>query len=160
VTKCRRGAPDSAGLRPGAKSIAAVVEYLVEWQEAGDLRPPRQIGRDVVGILDQRGCASALDTGHSERWVDAAELARQIGRSRSYVYAHKKLLGGKSMSDGPRPRLSFDAAQARCNLAAVPGDAHDAPIAPGPSSRATRRPGPRPEVGVVPLLPVRAPSKP
>ncbi len=44
-----------------------------------------------------------------EELVDAATLARRLGVSRDYVYAHRKELGGEPLGNGPRPRLRFPA---------------------------------------------------
>jgi len=39
--------------------------------------------------------------------IDAAELARRLGRTREYVYDHAEFFGGQRVGDGPRPRLLF-----------------------------------------------------
>lgn len=39
--------------------------------------------------------------------IDAAELARRIGRSREFVYDHAAVLGAVRLGDGERPRLAF-----------------------------------------------------
>lgn len=39
--------------------------------------------------------------------VDAAELARRLGKSRDFVYEHHQRLGAIRLGDGPRPRLAF-----------------------------------------------------
>ena len=44
----------------------------------------------------------------AEDWIDASEVARRVGLSRSWVYAHARQLGAVPISSGPRPRLRFD----------------------------------------------------
>ena len=60
----------------------------------------------VVELLEQRGhCAGRL--------VDAGELARILGVSRSTIYDRAAELGAVQLGDGDRPRLRFDVEQAR-----------------------------------------------
>lgn len=46
------------------------------------------------------------DPGH--RLVDAEDLARRHGVSRSFIYEHAEELGVIRLGSGPRPRLRFD----------------------------------------------------
>jgi len=39
--------------------------------------------------------------------LDAAEVARRLGRSREWVYDHRNELGVVPLGDGPKPRLGF-----------------------------------------------------
>jgi hypothetical protein len=64
--------------------------------------------------------------------VDAAELARQLGTSRSHIYKHSEELGAQRVGTGPKPRLRFNVDQARAAFLALNG-AH--PIAQDRSSR-------------------------
>lgn len=43
--------------------------------------------------------------------LDAATVARRLGRSRDFVYQHAAELGAVPLGDGPRPRLGFDRAK-------------------------------------------------
>jgi hypothetical protein len=45
---------------------------------------------------------------NSRRLVSAAEVARELGMSRAYVYEHARELGAQRFGDGPRARLRFD----------------------------------------------------
>ena len=42
-----------------------------------------------------------------EQLLDAAEVARRLGRSRDWVYRHANELGAVRLGDGDRPRLHF-----------------------------------------------------
>jgi hypothetical protein len=59
------------------------------------------IARRVVEILERRGL-------QGRELVDAAELARQFGIERSWVYSHAIELGAVKLGHGPKPRLRFD----------------------------------------------------
>lgn len=43
--------------------------------------------------------------------LDAATIARRIGRSREWVYRHATEMGAVSLGDGERPRLGFELAK-------------------------------------------------
>jgi hypothetical protein len=107
------------------------IEALAEW---------------VAGLLqaDARG----------EGLVDAEELARRHGVSRSFVYQHAEELGVIRLGFGARPRLRFDPAEA----ARVFGHSHERPAAAVGRPPALRAPGRRagpPEVDG-PLLTIRS----
>src|SRR4051794_13923976 len=46
-----------------------------------------------------------------EALVDAAEIARLHGKTRSWVYEHAGELGAVRLGSGPRPRLGFSPAR-------------------------------------------------
>lgn len=48
-----------------------------------------------------------LATESRLRLLDAAGLARRLGRTRAFVYEHATELGALHVGDGPRPRLFF-----------------------------------------------------
>ncbi len=52
------------------------------------------------------------------RYVDASELAQEIGMSPAWVYRNQILLGAERRGTGPKPRLRFDVERARTALAA------------------------------------------
>jgi hypothetical protein len=91
--------------------------------------------------------------------VDAVEVARRVGRTRSWVYANADRLGGLRLGDGPRPRLMFDLAEVEARLRE------------GMRARATDEPGrlrigrpPRrkrvlPEAELLPIGPARPRSR-
>jgi hypothetical protein len=85
------------------------------------------------------------------RYVDAAELADELGMSRDWVYDNSKLLGAERRGTGPKSRLRFDLDRARA-AAAASTRAESKPRA-RTSRRARRRPGMT--RNGVPLLPVR-----
>jgi predicted DNA-binding transcriptional regulator AlpA len=45
---------------------------------------------------------------HPESLIDVAELARQTGLSRTWIYEHARELGAIRLGDGPRARLRFN----------------------------------------------------
>jgi hypothetical protein len=57
-----------------------------------------------------------------EPLVDAGEIARLFGRTRSWVYEHAGELGAVRLGSGPRPRLGFSPARggATCGGARAP----------------------------------------
>jgi hypothetical protein len=59
------------------------------------------IARRVVELLEKRGL-------QNRELVDAAELARQLGIERSWVYSHAIELGAVKLGRGAKPRLRFD----------------------------------------------------
>jgi hypothetical protein len=50
---------------------------------------------------------SRLTPARAEPLVDAAEIARLHGKTRSWVYEHAGELGAMRLGSGPRPRLAF-----------------------------------------------------
>jgi hypothetical protein len=67
--------------------------------------------------------------------VDAAQLAAQLGVSRTFVYAHAAELGARRLG-GPRGRLRFDPTDARTRLASL--DDEQPAVAKAPRSRRRR----------------------
>lgn len=55
-------------------------------------------------LLVRLGCVTPAN---GERLVDAAEIARVYGKTRSWVYEHAGELGATRLGSGPRPRLGF-----------------------------------------------------
>jgi hypothetical protein len=53
--------------------------------------------------------------------VDARQLARDLGVSLDYVYAHASELGAMRLGSGPKARIRFDLDRARQALEARPG---------------------------------------
>jgi hypothetical protein len=53
--------------------------------------------------------------------VDARQLARDLGVSLDYVYAHAKELGAMRLGSGPKARIRFDLDRARQALEASAG---------------------------------------
>jgi hypothetical protein len=50
---------------------------------------------------------TGLTPARAESLVDAAEIARLHGKTRSWVYEHAGELGAVRLGSGPRPRLAF-----------------------------------------------------
>lgn len=98
--------------------------------------------------------AERLAAGPAEL-IDAAELARRLGRTREFVYDHAEFFGGQRVGDGPRPRLLFRWSAALA--AAGPRSASDRsePHAKPDGTRTQRAPARLlPIVGTAPLPPM------
>lgn len=90
----------------------------------------------------------------TEPLVDAAEVARILGKTRSWVYEHAGELGAVRLGEGPKPRLGFARARVAERLAEV-GRPESTPLATAPRpKRRTPRSG-RTASGA-PLLSVRS----
>lgn len=50
--------------------------------------------------------------------LEAADVARRLGRSREWVYRHADELGAVRLGDGERPRLGFEPAKVAAYLSA------------------------------------------
>src|SRR5215211_2157310 len=88
------------------------------------------------------------------RFVDARELAAELGMSRKWVYANAEALGAERRGNGERPRLRFDVERARSALTRARPKSPPDTASPRPSRPyATRRAEPR--TASAPLLPVR-----
>jgi hypothetical protein len=59
---------------------------------------------------------SGLTSGRAEPLVDAAEIARLHGKTRSWVYEHAGELGAVRLGSGRRPRLGFSRARVAAAL--------------------------------------------
>ncbi|MHB8241741.1 MAG: hypothetical protein ACYDHN_07090 [Solirubrobacteraceae bacterium] len=87
------------------------------------------------------------------RLADAAEVARELGVDRDWVYAHAEELGGTRLG-GERGRLRFDLLRIRRNLACPAG----AKSRPATTRRPRRQPPSRRRSGVelIPYTEVRS----
>jgi hypothetical protein len=56
---------------------------------------------------------------HAEPLVDAAEIARIYGKTRTWVYEHAGELGAIRLGSGPRPRLAFSPRRVAASLEKV-----------------------------------------
>jgi hypothetical protein len=83
----------------------------------------------------------------ASRLADAAEVARELGVDRDWVYAHAEELGGARLG-GERGRLRFDLARIRRDLA-CPAGTRSRPAA----TRRPRRQPPTRRRGDVELIP-------
>jgi hypothetical protein len=89
-----------------------------------------------------------------EPMVDAAEIARLHGKTRSWVYEHAGELGAVRLGSGPRPRLAFSPARVAERLERVDKPA-TAPLPEAPPRRRRRQRAGRTASGA-PLLHVRS----
>jgi hypothetical protein len=97
---------------------------------------------------------SGLTPVRAEPLVDAAEIARIHGKTRSWVYEHAGELGAVRLGSGPRPRLAFSPARVAERLEKVDEPA----TAPLPKTPQRRRRGQRAgrTASGAPLLHVRS----
>jgi hypothetical protein len=86
--------------------------------------------------------------------IDAAELAKRIGRSREFVYANQAALGAVRLGDGERPRLAFRWPHALDGLEAA--ERQRKATTPG---RTTSRARKQRDTAGVELLPIRGGSR-
>jgi len=101
------------------------------------------IARRVVELLDSHTTGATQPAA----LIDAAELARRTGTSRTWIYQHAHELGAVRLGSGPNARLRFDAAAVSLALSA------DGP-GPSPPVSQPRRPR-RFAAPDAPLLPIK-----
>lgn len=103
------------------------------------------IARRVIDLMrDEQAPASG-------EMVDAAEIARRFGVTRSWVYEHRQDLGAVELGTGKRPRLRFDPERVSEMLACArdrqppvsksPAKPADSPVRRRPGARAGARSG-------------------
>ena len=97
---------------------------------------------------------SGLTPVRAEPLVDAAEIARLHGKTRSWVYAHAAELGAVRLGSGPRPRLAFSPTRVAERLEKVDQPA-TAPLPEAPQRRRRRQRAGRTASGAL-LLHVRS----
>lgn len=99
-----------------------------------------------------------LTPGHAqaEPLVDADEIARLHGKTRSWVYEHAGELGVVRLGSGPRPRLAFSPTRVAERLEKV--DKPTAASLPKTSQRRRRRQRAGRTASGAPLLHVRSPE--
>ncbi len=90
----------------------------------------------------------------AEPLVDAAEIARLHGKTRTWVYEHAGELGAVRLGSGPRPRLAFSPARVAEQLETVDKPATTPLPEPAPPRRRRQRAS-RTATGA-PLLHVRS----
>lgn len=137
--------PDRRGLgteAPLARSRSKQVDYDDDaLDRLADLLADRLAARLGVLTLDR-----------PEPLVDATEIARLHGKTRSWVYEHAGELGAVRLGSGPRPRLGFSPTRVAEQLERVDNPART-PL-PQPPQRRGQRAG-RTAIGA-PLLRVRS----
>lgn len=89
----------------------------------------------------------------AEVLVDAAEIARRFGKTRSWVYDHAGQLGAVKMGSGTRPRLGFSPARAAAGLNELSAR-RDVQPAAGPTPSRRRAPRAERTAAGAPLLPI------
>jgi hypothetical protein len=110
----------------------------------------------LADLLAQRLAVrlSGLATARAEPLVDAAEIARLHGKTRSWVYEHAGELGAVRLGAGPRPRLAFSPARVAERLEEV--DKPTTTPLPKTSQRRRRRQQAGRTASGAPLLHVRS----
>jgi hypothetical protein len=93
--------PPPTPLRAAPRSRADAADYDdAALDRLADLLADRLAAR-LGGLVPER----------VEPLVDAVEIARLFGRTRSWVYEHAGELGAVRLGSGPRPRLGFSPAR-------------------------------------------------
>lgn len=88
-----------------------------------------QLSATELGLLADM-IADRLAARAGGELIDAAELARRLGRSRDWVYGHAERLGAVRLGDGDRPRLAFRWPQVLDKLDGTERQRQHAPVAP------------------------------
>jgi len=171
---------DKAAPQPADVASARIGETVAAGDHTGATRPvlPLVVVEHVGGargvssaeatgvVLDEEQLerladliAERLAAGPSEL-IDAAELARRLGRTREFVYDHAEFFGGQRVGDGPRPRLLFrwSAALAAADPRSASERSEGAGKPAGTGPRRRRRAGT--EATSARLLPVRGAAPP
>ncbi len=84
---------------------------------------------EQLADLVARRVIEQLATSSSERLVDAGEIARRYGITRSWAYEHADELGALRLGHGSRPRLRFSLEAVERYLATVSGQQPAVPLA-------------------------------
>ena len=108
----------------------------------------------IVDRLAARLGVLTPDHAQPEPLVDAAEIARRHGKTRSWVYEHAGELGAVRLGSGHRPRLGFSPARVAEQLKTVGKPATTPLPEPAPPRRRRQRAS-RTATGA-PLLHVRS----
>ena len=98
------------------------------------------IARRVVEVMHEQGLVQPRPKANA--WLDAAELAQQLGVTRTWVYQHADELGARRIGTGPRPRLRFPAPSL---------DGPDNGSGTGRDRTDPNRPPPRQPGGLIPI---------
>jgi hypothetical protein len=88
-------------------------------------------------LADRLASRLELATKPREALVNADEIARMMGKKRSWVYDHANELGAVRLGSGPRPRLGFYPARANEYLQSVTNPPVSSPL-PRPAPRHRR----------------------
>jgi hypothetical protein len=136
--------PPPTPLRAAPRSRAEAADYNdAALDRLADLLVDRLAAR-LGGLMPER----------VEPLVDAAEIARLHGKTRSWVYEHAGELGAVRLGSGPRPRLGFSPRRVAERLEKVDKPA-TAPLPEAPQRRRRRQRAGRTASGA-PLLRVRS----
>jgi hypothetical protein len=97
--------------RPGTADGPRSVARFDRARRAAPALPPdtiEQIAQRVVQLLRVESQTIEGSPASGPELLNAAELARRFGLTRTWVYENAGRLGAIQLSDGPRPRLRFD----------------------------------------------------
>ncbi len=115
---------------------------------------------DTLNALLALGETQPRQPTATDGLIDAAELARRFGLSRSWIYGHADDIGAIRIGIGPRPRLRFDPEMVAERLIACLTSRRSPP----PETPAAKPNRPRrrndPLGTEVDLLPIRGRSRP
>lgn len=148
------GQQSDAPQRRGAGAPAGGMAGPVGTDELGRLADDAQtLDRLADRLLERMTGRFAELLCVGEPLVDATEIARLTGRSRSWVYDHAGELGAVRLGSGPRPRLGFAPGRVLALLEANKRPAGRPPVGTASRPRKRRRDGRTP--AGAPLLELR-----
>ena len=145
---------NTSPLRAMTTSIAAATVTLGRDLADYDVDALDRLADRIADRLAARLAGLAPTHAQPEPLVDAAEIARLHGKTRSWVYEHAGELGAVRLGSGPRPRLAFSPARVAEQLETVDKPATTPPPEPAPPRRRRQRAS-RTATGA-PLLHVRS----
>ncbi len=139
-------APANTMLRRGRarRAAAELTPHAVE-----------QIAQRVAQLLHEHHDTDARPAPAPAQLLDATQLARHLGVTRTWVYEHAQQLGAIRLGTGSKARLRFDLDTA---TAAIKNLHEPTPGSAAPASKTPRRGRPRRRYQpAVPLLPIHEP---
>jgi hypothetical protein len=124
---------------------------------AAELTPHavEQIAQRVAQLLHEQRHEQADARPAPARLLDATQLARHLGVTRTWVYEHAQQLGAIRLGTGAKARLRFDLDTATVAIKS-PHERQPGVTAPAGETRRRGRPRRRPQPAV-PLLPIHEP---
>jgi hypothetical protein len=151
--------PHTLPTRPHTSAPAPSTTRLVRVRRAATELTPHaieQIAQRVTQLLHEQRHEHPADVRPAPpRLLDATQLARHLGVTRTWVYEHAQQLGAIRLGTGSKARLRFDlyTATAAINSLHEPPPRGTVPAVETPRrGRPRRRPQP-----AVPLLPIHEP---
>lgn len=148
--------PPTLKTRPHTTPPASTARRRAQTRHAAADLTPRaieQIAQRVAQLLHERGETDPQST--PPRLLDASQLARHLGVTRTWVYEHAHHLGAIRLGTGTKARLRFDLHTATTAINS-PREHQPRDTTPAVETPRRGRPRRRPQP-TVPLLPIHEP---